>query len=89
MDIIKDLLYSTKRPLYSLFREVSPSNNLDLVGFIKLVRKVSRNSMGEEEIEQAFQQGLNKFTKPTDHFKNYLTFQEFEKLVTVHIPNPD
>ena len=54
LDIIKELLYSTRKPLYELFREVATGDLLDADGFCKLVSKYSSQVLSEADTQAAF-----------------------------------
>jgi hypothetical protein len=45
---IKDLLYASKKTMYELFQEAKTGSGVDAQGMIKLVQRISSNTVSEE-----------------------------------------
>jgi len=75
--------------LYELFREVAGGDRPDAGGFCKLVAKHSNDALNEADIKLAFAEVCKKEQKPSaPGVKDYLTWQEFERALTLLIPDP-
>jgi hypothetical protein len=54
LEVIKELLFSTKKSLYTIYREVCTGNNLDFDGFLLIVNRYSNQVLSEHDIKNAF-----------------------------------
>ena len=72
LDMIKELLYSTKKPLYELFREVATGDLLDADGFCKLVSKYSNQVLSEADTKAAFSGLCRENQSASDPSKEFL-----------------
>lgn len=89
LDVIKELFYSIKKNKYELFREVATGNKIDADGFHQIVAKHSNNVLNEADTKAAFMEVVRLNEKPSQMYKDYLTWQEFEAALTVLIPDPE
>ena len=89
IEMIRELIYNSKRNLYEIFRENVRGDLMEVTGFIQMCKRYSNKALDPASAESAFQMLCKKYESPEQLNKDYLTFQEFHSAIQMVIPNPE